>query len=256
MQNIETISSRSGLFLIWPSEGAPNDTRGRLKQHSGRRWTGDGKSFGENPSGARLQQNQSRLDGTGLRTPVDPPVPPVSVSTLHRYSIGCSLSHTQSQCWGEGGGGNHCSFCLSVYPWKQVLSGRWLQVLCCVITNKITDIKKPFTEVIESPTSVLIGPSPGVKGHSAMTTEAAVGRPQSSSFFLPTLSWSRPLRLRMKPVKPSSCGGRRQIHHFTTGSHLWCLILIIWCGSEPRFKSARRHGNERIKPKGSSRFIL
>ncbi|TNN27099.1 hypothetical protein EYF80_062759 [Liparis tanakae] len=37
---------------------------------------------------------------------------------------------------------------------------------------------------------------PGVKGHSAV--------PQSSSFFFTTFSWSRPRRLRMKPMKPAS----------------------------------------------------
>lgn len=87
MRNIATISSGSGLFLISPSKGPPSDTRGGLKPHSGRRRTGDAKGFVENPSGGRLQQNQSRFDGTGLRTPVDPPVPPGSVVTHHHERL-------------------------------------------------------------------------------------------------------------------------------------------------------------------------
>lgn len=39
------------------------------------------------------------------------------------------------------------------------------------------------------------------------TSPSLHARPQSSSFFLMTFSWSRPLRVRMKPVKPSSCTG-------------------------------------------------
>lgn len=143
---------------------------------------------------------------------------------MHRYSIGWSLSHAQSQCL--EGNRRRKEKSLHFLPvsleWSIAVGplSYYKQNHSCKKKKKRKEKKKPFAEVIESPTSVLIGPSPGVKGHSAMTNEAVRGRPQSSSFLLPTFSWSRPLRLRMKPVKPSSCGGSRQIHHFTTGSHL------------------------------------
>lgn len=75
----------------------------------------------------------------------------------------------------------------------------------------------------------LAGGGEGVKGHSAMTDQAVQRRPQSSSFLLPTFSWSRPLKLRMKPVKPSSCGGSRQISgHNRKPFLLFCVFFFFF----------------------------
>lgn len=102
MPNIATISLKFVWIIVSP-----------LKQHSGWLWTTDKKVL------QKIQENQSRFDGTGPRHPrgstasvildhrYSParasgrPLPAEQGSTLHRYSIGCSLSHTQSQWLGE-----------------------------------------------------------------------------------------------------------------------------------------------------------
>lgn len=106
-----------------------------------------------------------------------------------------------------------CIFCPSDYPWKksQVVSltvgtllvllqtwSPWYKKIAFCWGHRVSHVSADRALV-------------RVKGHSA-TTNCAVQHPlparcpQSSSFLFTTFSWSRPLRLRMKPVNPASCG--------------------------------------------------
>lgn len=102
---------------------------------------------------------------------------------LHR--LACSLSHNQSQCPGE--------FSVLRPPPKNKKNKTWLAWYSKYLRSFL------------SPVSVLMGPLKGVGGFFfGRGFQAAFHRHQSSSFFLRTFSWSRPRRLRMKPMKPAS----------------------------------------------------
>lgn len=116
-------------------------------------------------------------------------------SVLHRYSIGCSFSYMQSQCLGK----KKKITLLSVYvrpsehPWnnKSHVLGLTVGTLLYYYKQDHHNIKKyPFTEVVMSfPMSVLIGPLPGVKGHSAWQTVQCITPSMHAALKAPLSSW-------------------------------------------------------------------
>lgn len=188
--------------------------RGKFVQkYWNQRVTGGG--WQESPVG---QQRMQPLMTSVSTSHTAPPMGGWAGVVLHRYSIGCSFSLTQSQCLGkkEKERGNHRRSCPSVNPWKtkyQVV-GRTVGTLLVLLQTWLPGNKKiAFRwghQVSHVSADRALAGGQGSQCNDKVcsaTSPSLHGRPQSSSFFLMTFSWSRPLRVRMKPVKPSSCTG-------------------------------------------------